>query len=265
MAMLAWNVRGLGNKDTVRALKNLCFKYKNAIVFLSETKQKKSYLEKIRRRMKMDNAFYVEPIGIAGGLALWWNKEVKLSVLHHDKNLIDTIISINGEPEWFGTFIYAPPYEEENQEFWERLGTLRDNANGKWCIMGDTNVVASPSEKYRGAPFDFNNAKWYHEFLERSLLMEIQSKGGTYTWSNQRCEENEICEKLDKVMSSLEWNFLFPKAIAIVDVPIASDHTPIVLLINGVTKRESSLGGPKSSYGSGIEKSLERTKSRQMT
>ncbi|KAK8989682.1 hypothetical protein V6N11_064099 [Hibiscus sabdariffa] len=168
--------RGLGNKDTVRALKNLCLKYKNDIVFLSETKQKKSYLEKIRTRVKMDNAFYVEPIGIAGGLALWWNNEVKLSVLYSDKNLIDTIISINGEPEWFGTFIYAPPYEEEKQEFWERLGKLRDNANGKWCIMGDTNVVASPSEKYGGAPFDLNSAKWYHEFLEKSLLMEIQSK-----------------------------------------------------------------------------------------
>ncbi|KAL4367070.1 hypothetical protein GQ457_05G028990 [Hibiscus cannabinus] len=64
MPMLAWNARGLGNKDTVRALKNLCFKYKNDIVFLSETKQKKSYLEKIRMRVKMDNA-YVEPIGIA--------------------------------------------------------------------------------------------------------------------------------------------------------------------------------------------------------
>ncbi|KAK9035692.1 hypothetical protein V6N11_077725 [Hibiscus sabdariffa] len=117
MALLAWNVRGLGNKDTVCALKNICFKNKNDIVFLSETKQKKRYLEKIRMRMKLDNAFYVEPIGIAGGLALWWNNEVKLSVLHHDKNLIDTVISINGEPEWFGTFIYAPAYEEEKQDF----------------------------------------------------------------------------------------------------------------------------------------------------
>ncbi|KAK8502512.1 hypothetical protein V6N12_005498 [Hibiscus sabdariffa] len=178
----------------------------------------------------------IKNLGIAGGLALWWNNKVKLSVLHHDKNLIDIVISINGEPEWFGTFIYAPPYEEEKQEFWERLGTLRDNANVKWCIMGDTNVVASPSEKYGDAPLDYNNVKWYHEFLERSLLMEIQSKEGTYTWSNQRSEEDEICEKLDKVISSLDWNFLFPKAIAIIKVPMASDHTPIVLLTNGVTK-----------------------------
>ncbi|KAK8499712.1 hypothetical protein V6N12_041616 [Hibiscus sabdariffa] len=237
MALLAWNVRGLGNKDTVRALKNICFKYKNDIVFLSETKQKKRYLEKIRMKMKMDNAFYVEPEGIAGGLALWWNQGTNLSVLHFDKNFIDTTISINGEEEWFGTFIYAPPYEEEKQDFWKRLGTLRDDINSKWCIMGNTNIVASPNEKYGGAPFDYNNAKWYHEFLERAYLMEIQSKGGTYTWSNHRSEEAEICEKLDRVLSSPEWNFLFPRAIAIIDVAIASDHAPIVLLTNGVMKK----------------------------
>ncbi|KAK8571537.1 hypothetical protein V6N12_027622 [Hibiscus sabdariffa] len=237
MALLAWNVRGMGNRDIVRALKNMCFKHKNDIVFLSETKQKKRYLEKIRMRMKMDNAFYVDPIGMASGLALWWNSEAKVTVLHHDKNFIDTLISINGEDEWFGTFIYAPPYEEEKQEFWERLGTLRNNVNAKWCIMGDTNIVASPSEKYGEASYDHNNAKWYHEFLERSYLMEIQSKGGTYTWSNQRSDEDEIYEKLDRVLSSLEWSFLFPRAIAIIDIHIASDHAPIVLLTNGMMRR----------------------------
>ncbi|KAK8986463.1 hypothetical protein V6N11_010019 [Hibiscus sabdariffa] len=237
MACLAWNVRGLGNKDTVRALRNLCFKYKTDIVFLSETKQKKGYLEKIRTKFKMDNAFYVDPVGIAGGLALWWKSDVKLSVLYHDNNTIDSIISINGEDDWYGTFIYAPPYEREKQEFWERIGSLRSDINTKWCIMGDTNTVTSPNKKYRGLPFDHNNVKWYHEFLERSLLVEIQSKGGEFTWSNQRSEEEEICEKLDRVLSSLEWGFLFPKAIVVVDIAIASDHAPIILLANGLLKK----------------------------
>ncbi|KAK8508676.1 hypothetical protein V6N12_032672 [Hibiscus sabdariffa] len=99
MALLAWNVRGLGNKNNVRALKNICFKHKSDIVFLSETKQKKRYLEKIRMKMKLENAFYVEPTGIAGGLALWWSLNVNLIVLQYDKNFIDTAISINGEYE----------------------------------------------------------------------------------------------------------------------------------------------------------------------
>ncbi|KAK9017022.1 hypothetical protein V6N11_079510 [Hibiscus sabdariffa] len=188
-------------------------------------------------KMKMDNAFYVEPVGIAGELALWWNNEVKLSVLHYDKNFIETVISINGETEWFGTLIYAPPYEEGKQKFWEKLGTLRNDMNAKWCVIGDTNIVASPNEKYGGLPFDHNYAKWYHKFLERSYLMQIQSKGGAYTWSNQRSEEDVIREKLDRVLSSLEWGFHFPRAIAVIDVDIASDHAPIVLLTNGVVKK----------------------------
>ncbi|KAK9006988.1 hypothetical protein V6N11_019317 [Hibiscus sabdariffa] len=185
----------------------------------------------------MDNAFYIDPVGIAGGLALWWTSDVKLTVLSHDKNFIDTVISINREEEWFGTFIYAPPYADEKQEFWERLGSLRHDGNTEWCIMGDTNIVASPNEKNGGAPFVLNNARWFHDFLERSYLMEIQCKGGSFTWSNQRSEGYEISEKLDRVLSSVEWCFLFPKAIAIVEIPMASDHAPIILLTNGIHKK----------------------------
>ncbi|KAK8521992.1 hypothetical protein V6N12_066562 [Hibiscus sabdariffa] len=67
--------------------------------------------------------------------------------------------------------------------------------------------------------------------------MEIPNSGGSSTWSNQRSDEEAILEKLDRVLSSLEWNFLFPKAISVTDVAIASDHAPIILLINGVEKK----------------------------
>ncbi|KAK9005417.1 hypothetical protein V6N11_042851 [Hibiscus sabdariffa] len=98
---------------------------------------------------------------VAMALLAWnvKNHDVKLSVLQYDKHFINIVISINGEAEWFGTFIYAPPYENEKQEFWERLSTLRNDLNAKWYIMGDTNIVASPNEKYGGSSFDHNNAK----------------------------------------------------------------------------------------------------------
>ncbi|KAK9030308.1 hypothetical protein V6N11_031736 [Hibiscus sabdariffa] len=234
MAMLAWNVRGLGNKDTVRTLQNINFKYKAEIIFLCETKQKRIYLERIRMKMKLDNAFYVELKGIAGGLALWWSSKVKLSILGEDKNFIDTSISIHGEEDWFGTFIYAPSYMEEKQKFWERLASLRKVTNLKWCIVGDSNIVASPTDKCGGLPFDHNSARWYYDFLDRTCLTEIQCKEGIYTWSNQRSNE---AERLDRALSSLEWNCLFPRAIEVIDVAIASDHSPIILLMNGVLKR----------------------------
>ncbi|KAK8552098.1 hypothetical protein V6N12_040713 [Hibiscus sabdariffa] len=98
-------------------------------------------------------------------------------------------------------------------------------------------VVCEQRGKIIGITGCHNNAKWYHEFLERSYLIEIQSKGRAYTWSNQRSEEEEICEKFDRVLSSPEWGFLFSKAIVVVDIALASDHAPIVLLANGTMKK----------------------------
>ncbi|KAK8473933.1 hypothetical protein V6N11_069905 [Hibiscus sabdariffa] len=103
--------------------------------------------------------------------------------------------------------------------------------------MGDSNIVASPYDKYGGSPFNHKNAKWYYDFLEQMYLMKIQSQGGTYTWSNRRSNDDVICEKLDRVLTSLEWNFLFPRATAIVEAAITSDHAPILLLTNGIEKR----------------------------
>ncbi|KAK9011897.1 hypothetical protein V6N11_039972 [Hibiscus sabdariffa] len=50
LAFHGWNVRGLGNRNTVRALRDTIDKHHPSVVFLIETKQKKMYLEKIRRR-----------------------------------------------------------------------------------------------------------------------------------------------------------------------------------------------------------------------
>ncbi|KAK9011970.1 hypothetical protein V6N11_040041 [Hibiscus sabdariffa] len=96
LAILAWNVRGLGNKETVRALRNSIQKFQPDIVFLSETKQQKRYLEKIRMKMKMEHSFYIEPNGIVGGLALWWSNDVQIKILKSGKHLIDAEISLVG-------------------------------------------------------------------------------------------------------------------------------------------------------------------------
>ncbi|KAK8488629.1 hypothetical protein V6N11_072849 [Hibiscus sabdariffa] len=86
-------------------------------------------------KMKLDYSFYVDPIGIAGGLALWWSHEVSMVILNSGKNFIDTKVSVSGEYDWFLTFIYGPPYANEKQVFWESLASLRSNRLEKWCVI----------------------------------------------------------------------------------------------------------------------------------
>ncbi|KAK8973869.1 hypothetical protein V6N11_013026 [Hibiscus sabdariffa] len=156
-------------------------------------------------KMKFSNAFYVDPKGIVRGLAFWWTGETKIEVLLSQKNIIGTKLSIHGEEDWFCSFIYSPSYIDEKKIFWESLSNLGRNGCDKWCIIGDVNIVARPSDKLGGAPFDHTQAKCFSDFLDREGLMELPMKGGNFTCSNKRSERDAILEKLDRTIVLPEW------------------------------------------------------------
>ncbi|KAK9000663.1 hypothetical protein V6N11_081152 [Hibiscus sabdariffa] len=187
--------------------------------------------------MKMSNSFYVEPEGAAGGLALWWCDDAHITILHSRKNIIDTKISMKGENVWFGSFVYGPPYDDEKLSFWEMLARRRVDRDLKWCVIGDLNVVASQDKKMGGALIDQTSAKWYLDFLDITNLLEIPMKGGMFTWSNKRSGEDVILEKLDRALATVEWSALFDRAIVLVEAAIASDHCPLVLCTDGLSRR----------------------------
>ncbi|KAK8482669.1 hypothetical protein V6N11_050917 [Hibiscus sabdariffa] len=150
--------RVTGNKESFRALSNSIRKFQPDIVFLSETKQKMRYLEKIKMKMKLEHSFYVEPTGLAGGLSLCWSKDIKINFLGSRRG---------------------------------SSGVHEKSEKGPWRQMG---------------------------------LIDMPILGGAFTWSNQRSDDEAILEKLDRVLCSLEWNILFPKVVAMLDIAIASDY-----------------------------------------
>ncbi|KAL4291393.1 hypothetical protein GQ457_14G013060 [Hibiscus cannabinus] len=106
MVIVSWKVIGLGQSETIKTLKFLIDKHRPCVIFLSETKQKKKFLDRKRIRFKFSTSYYVVPNGLGGGLALWWNEEADISILSCYKNLIDTHISIkkmrnHGSPPLF--------------------------------------------------------------------------------------------------------------------------------------------------------------------
>ncbi|KAL4312016.1 hypothetical protein GQ457_01G003630 [Hibiscus cannabinus] len=107
------------------------------------------------------------------------------------------------------------------------------NARG----LGDVNIVADQSEKEGGAPVNNNQAKWFLDFMDISGLIELPIKGGTFTWTNMRSNDQAIAEKLDKVLISKEWSLKFPKAIGMIKAAVASDHNPIIVFLEGLKKR----------------------------
>lgn len=50
-----------------------------------------SRLEKLRQKMCFKNSFNVSPVGLAGGLSLWWDESTKVEVIFSSENLNDTV------------------------------------------------------------------------------------------------------------------------------------------------------------------------------
>ena len=57
MNCLSWNCRRLGNHRQVRELSELVKAKGPKVIFLMEMKKKKSYLERLRYRLKFNNLF----------------------------------------------------------------------------------------------------------------------------------------------------------------------------------------------------------------
>ncbi|KAI5316585.1 hypothetical protein L3X38_036292 [Prunus dulcis] len=118
MIYLLWNCQGLGSDLTVRALGRLIYKHRPPAVFLMKTKMRSNSIDGVRRRMGFDNCFNMDPVGVAGGLSLWWDNSVEIEVLFSTPNLIDSTIKIlESGMVVRGSWVYGTPYREHKVEF----------------------------------------------------------------------------------------------------------------------------------------------------
>lgn len=90
MIQLSWNCQRLGNPLTVLYLKDLIRSKNPTVIFLMETKRKNQRLELIQKECGFSNGFSVEPLGLAGRLAVWWNLDVTIEILGYYQNWIDS-------------------------------------------------------------------------------------------------------------------------------------------------------------------------------
>jgi len=92
MRIITWNCRGLGNGPAVRGLLDLQEREAPDVLFIAETKHNGKWMDWLRWRLKMPNMVTVDSIGTSGGLALFWKREIDLSVKSMSKYHIDAVV-----------------------------------------------------------------------------------------------------------------------------------------------------------------------------
>ena len=93
MRILCLNCRGLGGPATVCELRDLTRLYSPTFLCVVETQLHKKSVENLSHTLGFDFGFAISSSGRSGGLALFWNKEIKIEVLPYSHYHLDTIVT----------------------------------------------------------------------------------------------------------------------------------------------------------------------------
>lgn len=152
MSTIVWNARGLGGYRAFLLLKQLVADLKPLILFISESKVTCNCAYHWLNALSFAGVVGVDPQGTRGGLLLFWNKSVNVTLRSFSFSHIDASLSWES-CLWRFTGCYAPSCSGERFAFWDlllKLSTLKQSKNEPWILGGDFNDTLFESEKQGG-------------------------------------------------------------------------------------------------------------------
>ncbi|XP_071923241.1 uncharacterized protein [Coffea arabica] len=230
MRVLVWNCQDAGSPLTVPHLKEENRLLSSNIIFLSETKNRKNYMEKVKKILDFENSFIVEAMNRIGGMALLWNNEVKISEVLGTTFTIEAKVEDEEKKEsWWFIGIYASCDGQIRRKQWEVLNRRKSLWGAKWIIMVDFNDITSNDEKWGGRVTDNGSFQDFKNFINDNQLVDVGYEGKPWTWSNNWYGPGVVKERLDRGLCTLEWSKCYEEANCTHIESQASDHSMLLL------------------------------------
>lgn len=229
MSLLSWNCRGLGQPQTVRVLKEMVKSLKPGLLFLSETLVEDNKIELLASNIGFTNFFSVDRQGWGGGLAVFWKNNMQCSVLESSNNHIDLVIRESNSLEWRLTCFYGYPERERRQQSWDLLRFLASRSQLPWCVFGDFNDLLSSKDKKGKHSHPQRLMNGFKRAVEDYSLVEVDLKGGDFTWEKSKGTTDWVQERLDRAFATNSWWHNYPLCTLTVSHVVRSDHDPIHL------------------------------------
>ncbi|XP_071925834.1 uncharacterized protein [Coffea arabica] len=260
MRVVVWNCQGVGSPLTVPQLREVNHLSSPNIFFLSETKNMKTVIDRIARRLRLDNNVSVEAMNRTGGMALLWTKDTQIVEVVTTAFTIEAKIEGNeSQAAWWFIGVYASCDRWIRKEQWRVLTDRSRLWGSKYLISGDFNDILSNEEKWEGVFREERSFKDFRHFIELNRLVDIGFEGHPWTWSNHWDNEGEIRQRLDRALGSMDWFQDFESAKCHHIETLAFDHSLLLLDTNPGIERKKKETNSRSKIDS-LKQDLEKTR-----
>ncbi|XP_070020692.1 uncharacterized protein [Nicotiana sylvestris] len=194
----------------------------------------------LRDDFHFDDMMEVPAQGRAGGIVLLWvTNMVTVTQFRQSTQELHAMIQVNpNHPPWLFSTIYASTKAVNRRELWENLENVSTSYNVPWLVVGDFNDTLRQEEKFGGRRINRSRSTRFWSCVNFCKLIDLGFKGGRYTWSNHRRNNNGlILERLDRCFANEDWlvNYL---NVSITHLPKTySEHNPLLIKTNNIFRQ----------------------------
>uniref|UniRef100_A0A2N9EX83 Reverse transcriptase domain-containing protein n=1 Tax=Fagus sylvatica TaxID=28930 RepID=A0A2N9EX83_FAGSY len=196
-------------------------------LFLSETKLDEKRLEVLRCHWGFVGKFVVPSRGQSGGLALFWRREISVSISSYSHHHIDALMDYDGEPTWRFTGFYGSPTAAGKSVGWDLLRVLRSHHTLPWFCGGDFNELLQAEEKWGRVARPEHQMREFRRVVDDCGFVDLGFVGSPYTWWNKQTGTARVLERLDRCLATADWLLKFPNCRVTHLQAVFSDHQPL--------------------------------------
>ena len=146
-----------------------------------------------------------------GGIGLFWNSDVEVTVKNHSNAHIDATVRWKGSdsPLWRFTGFYGEPRAESRSQSWDFLRTLYGIQHGGWLCMGDFNETMYASEHFSAHPRSESQMLAFREVVDFCSFQDLGWRGLPFTWDNKQQGDANVKARLDRALANPSFLSLF--------------------------------------------------------